>query len=108
MNYSIRYNIEQGDFSKEELEAEGLGGCDALLLASILREPNGGLNVAWCSVDGQQPAKDKIPDRELFHIIFMLMSKIEDSVELEEWQRSTLQTYCETIKKIMTELRLQT
>ena len=102
MEYSVKYFIEKGKFTKEELEEQGFGGCDAFLLASILREENGGLKVGWGSVDGQQPEAKKIPDRELFHIIVMMMLKIEKSVELEEWQRLLLQSHCRAVKDVIT------
>jgi hypothetical protein len=45
--YKISYRIEPGEFTKEYLITNGLGGCDQVILCSYLELEDGGGSYAW-------------------------------------------------------------
>lgn len=51
--YKLKYSVEAGEFTADELAESKLGGCDALFYASVNYEPDGLVNVDMLSVDGR-------------------------------------------------------
>ncbi|WP_394824965.1 hypothetical protein [Pendulispora albinea] len=88
--YRIKYTVERGNFTQEELRAMRAGGCDALVLASILR---GGAvpqqessSVALLSLDGS--SGENVIATDLFLIFSHLASMLAKHEELPSWQRA--------------------
>lgn len=96
--YGIKYVVESGQFTREELVEEGAGGCDAIIIISIMRDHkpahSGPLSVKISSLDGV-PVDGKdladmpdIPITEMFVVWSMIAKSIAESDESPEWQRA--------------------
>ena len=96
MNVGVKYVVHAGEFAREQLEEEGAGGCDALLLVSLMRggkhAHDGPLSVAYFSVDGTygKPLEStpQIPNTELFTIMTTMAKDLSEDESLPDWMRS--------------------
>lgn len=74
--YKVKYDIQFGDFSKKEIEKERLGGCDQILLCSVLDYPDGSGSYMWVSKDGHTGKEMDIV--KIFNAWSLLAKKISD------------------------------
>lgn len=79
--YKVSYNIEQGQFTKDQLLASGKGGCDQVLICSYIEFEDGSGSYAWVSSDGTIPHREMNDDRKL-HCMLMLAKQLSESDEL--------------------------
>lgn len=92
--YGVQYDLKTGSFTKEQLEKDGVGGCDAFVGCSIVRESNepheGGISFQFFTVDGRHhgPIEDapELPDTQLFEVWSMLAAKLGSS-DCPSWQK---------------------
>lgn len=84
MGYKIKYNVEFGDFTKEELLASECGGCESLVLLSIMGEPLNGeaMSVATVGVTGDNEA---LTSEQVFEALVLSIGGL-NSLKLPEWQ----------------------
>ncbi len=110
-HYLVKYDlkIETGVFLKKELVEAGVGGCDALVVASIIRgndtgEPHEGpKSIAVFSWDGRDPTREQeIPPSELFQVMLHLCHMIANDGEAPNWQRELCETTFEAARSIIT------
>lgn len=84
MSYKIKYKIEFGDFSKEELEKDDCGGCESLVLLSIMGEPLNGKAMSTVTIgvveDGRPLRNDQI-----YEALLMAIQSLDNS-GLSHWQ----------------------
>ena len=107
--YLLKYKIEieqnKDGFTKEEIIKDGqdFGGCDALMLVSILRdnkEPhNGAKSMVFVTRDGSKDREEEIPNTEVFQIMHHLARYSMDQVDLPQWQRDIAKETHEKIKE---------
>jgi hypothetical protein len=87
--YPIAYRIENKPHSKAQLILDGLGGCDAIVVASIMRDvldqPEGRKSIAVLSLDGATGGD--IPSTELFQVFARLAHTLAGESSLPAWQR---------------------
>lgn len=70
-SYPIKYRIELGNFSAEELRAdEELGGCDSIFFGSILYGETGEMSITLLPLDGR--TKKEMTSKEMFQVWTML------------------------------------
>jgi hypothetical protein len=94
--YGIKYKIEKGTFSPDQLKAEDAGGTDELLWASIINGPDGSLSVQWASTDNQgKPLSMK----RIFQAWAMLAANLGESDDLPFEFRDTAKSVHERVKK---------
>jgi len=111
-NYGVRYTVETGGFEKEELRKAGDGGCDALILCSIVREGNdpheGGVSFCWFNIDGREhgPAEDalEIPGTQLFQAWSLWAKDLSEREDLPLWQRKILQNAFDDVRMYITNI----
>ena len=99
--YHMRYNIEPGEFTRDQLDE--LGGCDAILIASIIRDRgphDGPVSTAFVHRDGY--TGEELVPTELFRTLGLLAHMIMEQDGLPEWQRKLVSDVHETIKKQLT------
>lgn len=79
--YRLRYKFsaELGEFTKEQAGEDG--AADALLLVSILRPRDGGLDVAFLSADGHNN-KEPLGAMDLFKVWAVMAGALAESEEL--------------------------
>lgn len=82
--YRIRYSVQHGHFTKADLRGDG--GCDAMLVVSIIRGPDGSVSYAFPSRDGE--TGEELAPVELFKAWSMLAHQLAEQPELPDWQRS--------------------
>lgn len=105
--YLLRYDLQfqKGSFTDSELEAKGLGGCDALIVTSIIRNNNtgepheGSKSIAFFTVDGR-PNHPQIPNTEFFQAFSHMAHAIKD-MNCPEWQKKIAQDTHDGVKKHM-------
>jgi hypothetical protein len=98
--YHLKYMVERGQWTREELA--GAGGCDAMVLVSILRgpEPHSGANsIAFLHVDGY--SADAPPMTEVFQVFVHLAHQLAESDELPRWQRELAQQTFDTAQAVI-------
>ena len=56
--YKLRYLMERGEFSKDDIPDDNYGLADAMLVASVVYDPDGSSSTVWLSSDegGEMPA----------------------------------------------------
>lgn len=91
----LKYNVDlkPGGHDPEEIKAEGVGGADAVVIVSIMRDgrpPHSGpISYAVLTADsvgyegGDVP---EIPDTELFQALTMMAEKVGQSATVPAWQ----------------------
>jgi hypothetical protein len=73
--YPIKYNIEPGEFTKEDLENGGFGGADSILLMSVMGEfGKGPMSHLVLSLEGKTGFE--IPPNRLFSLWCMMAHHI--------------------------------
>ncbi len=104
--FNLKYKIEPGEWTREQIEAEKAGGCNAMLLVSIARgaEPHGGMkSFNMVTMDGFSGRE--IPDTEIFQIFSVLSDYLAQSKNLLPWQSLLASETIETVKKKLKSLR---
>lgn len=93
--YPIRYLVEFGKYTKEELEKGDWGGTDAVMIFSFIRgeAPKGPSSVAIITTDGTNN-NEEMKTTEVFLGMTLLANNISNSPDAPEWQR-------EIAKKVM-------
>lgn len=103
--YPIKYWIEKGSWTREQLakeEGEGkpIGACDALLLCSIIKDS--GFSALFIGFDGTTGTM--MSDVDSFKIWMLLAGKLSESTTLNPWQQSLVKNIkpkvLETLQKI--------
>jgi len=110
MSVGVKYSVQTGEFTGEQLEEEGAGGCDALLMVSIMRDGkhahDGPMSVRYFSVDGTygKPLEEtpQIPNTELFTIMTMIAKDLSEDESLPDWQRDTARRTFEEVRARVT------
>lgn len=98
--YPIRYNIEPGSWTKEQLISSGWGGCDKILFVSVIMEPDGETSylLAGKSIDKNMSAD------EMFQCWLFLANKLSKSL-LAEARREICTEAFEAMRTIILENR---
>lgn len=73
-HYKVAYEVERGEFSREYLEKNGLGGCDRLLIHSIIDNEDGSRSEMILPF-----SEDHFTDLEVLKSAFCLVEKLEYS-----------------------------
>lgn len=101
--YALRYMVDfkKGEFVKADAEGK-YGLTDALLVASILFEPDGSTSTVTMSVDGRQPLKKdgrlgELPDTDWFKI-WSYLAKDLQSMDINQWQKDIANDALEQVK----------
>lgn len=97
--YKLKYGFkfETGDFTKAELGADG--GADALVVASIVRPPDGSLSLAFLSKEGS--TGEEVSDSELFKVWALLAARLLES-DIDGGRRKILEAAHESVRKMVT------
>lgn len=106
--YGVKYKLETGSFEGEDLKKEGAGGCDALVLCSIMREGKepheGPVSFAFFSVDGREHGPinqaPSITDEQLFEVWASLAHVISEKTCLT-WQREIASQVLNTVRSLL-------
>ena len=80
--YKIKYSFDKevGEFKKEDIIAEGKGGCDAYIFASIIYPSDGSYSLNWTSVD---PSGENLSAMEEFKAWLMMGQRISEKLAKE-------------------------
>lgn len=83
--YPIKYKIDFGEFTKEELAKDDAGGCDTIAIVSVMGKfGEGALSIALIAAN---PDKSDWDAGAWFQTMAMIANKIKDSPDLQPWQR---------------------
>lgn len=85
--YPLSYALEVEDppLTAEELLATDRGGCDAVLLASIVYPPDGSLSILIHALDGR--TKVSMTDKEIFKCWALMAKRLAASKTLDDGRR---------------------
>jgi|SRR5579863_8792975 len=100
--YTLKYTVEPGEWTKDELVAAGAGGCNALLMVNINRGPQpheGAKSFNLVSIDGY--SKEDLPDTEIFQVFSVLADCLAQSKQLEPWQSLMASEVIDGVRKRM-------
>lgn len=100
--YHLKYVIERGEWTGEELKTADAGGTDAMVIASILRGPaahEGPKSIAFIHLDGYSKAAP--PMTEMFQVFIHLAHHLAESDELPLWQQELAQRIFDTAQAVV-------
>lgn len=101
--YPIKYKIDFGEFTKDELAKDNSGGCDTIAIISVMGKfGEGPLSLALI---GANPDKSDWDANAWFQTMAMIASKIKDSPEMQPWQRIIATNTFEHTRAVITEGR---
>jgi len=93
----LKYDVRPGDYNSEELKDAGVGGCDGLLIYSIIYPDDGGMSIEIVSIDGRT---DKaLNANEIFKCWAMTASALKDDETLSKGKRALLKATHEIIRE---------
>jgi len=96
--YRIRYSVKPGEFAKADIPA-GDGGCDAILVASIVRSSEGSVSYAFLSRDGETGSPLSVVEQ--FKAWSMLAHELAEDPELSERKRAIARDAFERVRAIV-------
>lgn len=88
--YKVKYDFEFGDFSKDEIMKNGSGGCEAVIVHSILYPEDGSYSHLLISKDGRN--QGELDGNELFKAWMMMGATIAKNKTMSEGKRDFCQT----------------
>src|SRR4051812_21388254 len=99
--YKLSYDVKHdtSGFTKEDLQREGRGGCDALIVHSIIRPADGSYSLASLSIDGDHGGEVTID--EVFKVWTMLASTLADCDALTPGKRTLCQHVITAVREAM-------
>lgn len=98
--YKLRYSIEPGSYTKEDLYgADNFGGCDQILFCSYVEGDDGSGSYAWFSSKGEGPGVEMDWGRTL-NCWLMLTKKLGDEAPADcPNQKEILQAIFENFRQ---------
>lgn len=84
MSYKIKYKVEFGNFTKEELEQSDCGGCESLVLVSIIGEPLNDDAMSVMSL-GMTSNSGQLTSDQMFEALSVAIQGL-DKNELSKWR----------------------
>jgi hypothetical protein len=93
--YRIRYSVQNGEFTKADLRGDG--GCDAMMVVSIIRGPDGAVSHAFPSRDGD--TGEELAPIELFKAWSALAHTLAEQADLPAWQKAIARDAFERVRQ---------
>lgn len=94
--YKIGYRVVTGEKTREELRAADLGGCDALIVHSIIFTDDGGLSYQLVTHDGR--TDDDLGVDEVFKAWMFMAKRLADDPTLGEGRRALARLVFEEVR----------
>lgn len=97
--YPIRYTVDRrpDGWTKEELDADDAGGCDAVIVHSLIYPPDGSRSEMLLSRDGR--TGEELSDIEVFKSWVMTAHALMDSESLDRQARDLAQTVFSSVQQ---------
>lgn len=86
--YPIRYMVQFGDFTAEEVKEQGFASCDQMMICSVVKFEDGKGSIAWHSTRGVP--HEQIDPVTAFKAWVALAAKILNSGDLNNLHREIL------------------
>ena len=98
--YKIAYNAQHhpGGISAEELEQKEVGGCDSIVILSLIYPNDGSCSLKVLSMNGMTGEPDHV---EMFKAWAMMASELSDGPSLHDWQRQICDQIHEAVRTIV-------
>ena len=100
--YKIKYDI--GEWDGGEIRAQGAGGTDAMLVASVVRSEDGGSNTAFISVDGS--TGEDMMGVEIFKVFTCLAHELSKRRDIPSWQQTLASQTFEAVRAVILDARI--
>ena len=94
-DYNIKYAVEEGQFTKEELKNGDFGGCDAIIIHSLIYPEDGSRSEIIFTADGKGSA---LPSLEVFKSWVMLASHLANAEDLSAEKKELCSMIFETVR----------
>lgn len=101
--YRIKYDIKVdcGEFTRDEIKKEGVGGCDAFIFFSIIYPEDGSYSQTFYSSDGRNEGR-ALGSSELWKVWAMMTKNLVDRKDdLPEWKYLIADSTMEMIWEMM-------
>ncbi len=96
-SYTIKYKIEAGLFSKQEVaDEENIGLCDAIIVHSLIFHEDGVRSEVLLSCDGK--TKEELSDDQLFKSWVIMSLNLSNSKTLGENRKELCRSVYEVVK----------
>lgn len=103
--YKIRYKIEPGEFTKEQVREANCGGCHAIIIHSIMFGEDGSRSELIISADGR--TKLALSGHDLFQSWMMLAHKLSEHPDLGEARRALAGDVFESYRQMIMKMKLE-
>ncbi len=100
--YKTKYNLisKAGEFTSEEIRKEGIGGCDAFIIFSLIFPEDGSYSQTFFSFDGRNEGK-KLNPNDLWKVwAIMTKNLIDQKKDLNSGKFFIAETTFEMIKEL--------
>jgi len=99
--YKMKYSLktERGEFDVEDVKASDMGGCDSILMISVIYPDNGSLSVQMYGEDGR--TGEMMNDHEMFKVFSMMAARLAQSPELDEGRKFIVESTMDLTRKMM-------
>lgn len=95
--YKVRYKIEVGQFTKQDI-GEDHGGCDELLVCSYVEGKDGSGSYCWLSTNGGEPF-ELMSDYRKIRAVGALLKDLSESSALSLFYRLAAEEGFQQIRK---------
>ena len=98
-SYKVKYDFEFGDFTKDEILETGSGGCDAVIVHSILYPEDGSYGHMLISKDGK--TREPLSGNELWKAWLMMASTLSEDEDVPESKRELCKNVVDLVRARM-------
>lgn len=96
--YPISYSVQSNKFNKEYLQEHDLGGCDAIILHSIIYPPDGSRNEQMIAIDSE--GKQLNPE-EVFKSFCGMAHSLSEDTRLRTDKREFCRGIIDAVRKAL-------
>lgn len=87
-NFPIKYKVDFGIHTTEEVKEAGASGCDEMMICSLVRFPDGKGSIVWHSTNGKP--NETMRSSTMFSAWLALAAKISQCEDLNNAQREAV------------------
>ncbi len=88
LRYTWKIDHDESGYTVKDIDNDNHGLCDAMILISIVRPPDGSYSQLLMSADGE--THSELTQKDIFKAWLMLGFSLSDNGALQGWQKQTV------------------
>lgn len=101
--YKMKYDAQPGNFTAEELKEAKVGGCDNIIICSILENADGSASLAWLTRKGEDGGE--LEAKKVFNAWAALAQQLGQDEKLDKGRRHFCAAVFQNVQGVMKKLR---